>query len=238
MIILHLYYDLCNLYGESGNVLAMRNYLEQLGIEPIIKFATIQDSLNLDDVDIIYIGSSTEENQLMVLNHLKKYQSEIKDYINNNGFILVTGNAIELFGKTIDNKESLNVFNYDCKTVPFRLVDEALFQDQKEFVLGFTNRNRVLKHKSELSLFKVIKGIGDEPNKDEEGIKFKNFYGTYLIGPLLVRNPYFLSKFMNKVILSKYPNFDIKSINLDLEKKAYHEFMNNYYSEYIEKVVK
>lgn len=237
MTILHLYYDLCNLYGESGNVLAMKNYLEQLGIETIIKFATIQDAINFDNVDIVYIGSSTEENQLMVLNHLKKYQKEIKDYINHDGFVLATGNAIELFGKTIDNEKAINLFGYDCKTVPFRLVDEALFQNQNNFILGFTNRNRVLKHKTESSLFKVIKGIGDEPNKEEEGVKFKNFYGTYLIGPLLVRNPYFLSEFMDKSILSKYHDFNIKSVNLDLEKKAYHEFMKNYYSEYMEKVV-
>ena len=42
---------------------------------------------------------------------------------------------------------------------------------------------------------------------------------------------------MDKAILSKYHDFNIKSVNLDLEKKAYHEFMKNYYSEYMEKVV-
>lgn len=233
MIILHLYYDLCNLYGESGNVKAMKNYLEELGIETVIKFSTLHEKINLDNVDIVYIGSSTEENQYIVLNHLKQYKKELKKYISNGGFVLATGNAIELFGKTIDNEKGLNIFDYDCKTISFRLVDEALFKNNNNYILGFINRNRVLKNKLENHLFEVVKGIGDDLNANIEGIKENNFYGTYLIGPLLVRNPYFLSEFMNKIILFKYPDFVIKKVNLDLEEKAYQEFMKNYYSEYL-----
>ena len=31
--ITHLYYDLLNLYGEQGNIKALKNYLENMGIK-------------------------------------------------------------------------------------------------------------------------------------------------------------------------------------------------------------
>ena len=44
--ILHLYYDLMNLYGESGNVKALKKQLEDQGVDVSIKFLTIDDELN------------------------------------------------------------------------------------------------------------------------------------------------------------------------------------------------
>ena len=78
----HLYYDLMNLYGESGNVKALKMQLEGQGIKTTIKFLTIDDDLNFKDYDIVYIGSGTENNQKIVLNHLLKYL--VKEIINKN----------------------------------------------------------------------------------------------------------------------------------------------------------
>ena len=40
--------------------------------------------------------------------------------------------------------------------------------------------------------FKVKFGIGENENNDYEGVKYKNFFGTHISGPVLVRNPEFL----------------------------------------------
>ena len=45
--IAHLYYDLLNLYGESGNVKALEYQLEGQGITVKIKFLTIGDTIDL-----------------------------------------------------------------------------------------------------------------------------------------------------------------------------------------------
>ena len=41
-------------------------------------------------------------------------------------------------------------------------------------------------------LFTVRKGYGNDLKDEHEGIHYKNFFGTYLLGPLLIRNPYLL----------------------------------------------
>lgn len=235
--IMHLYYDLFNLYGENGNVKAMQNYLNQMNIDVKIKFVTLNDEISLDDVDILYIGSTTEENQVVAIPHIMKYQKQIKKYFDDGGYILSTGNSIELFGNFIikNNKKikTLKLLNFDTKIEDFRLVDEALFSCDliSNKILGFINRNSVMKNVQCNSLFQVIKGIGYFPKEIKEGIHEKNFYGTYLIGPILIRNPKFLEYLMNEIILKKYPSFEIPKVDLSLEESAYEEFMKNYYSE-------
>ena len=113
--IAHLYYDLMNLYGEIGNIKALKYSLENSGVKVQIDNLTINDNIDFNKYDILYIGMGTEDNQILVLNDILKYKEEIKEYIENNKFILATGNSIELFGKTINKIHALNIFEYTSK---------------------------------------------------------------------------------------------------------------------------
>lgn len=230
--ILYLYYDILNLYGESGNIKALKYYFESLGIDTHIKFTTLNEEINLKNIDLIYLGMGSENNQLLVLKHLKKYKKEIEKYILNYGFVLSTGNSFELFGKSLDKEKGLGIFEYKSKKEDYRIVDEALYKTPliNKYILGFTNRNSVL-ISNENNLFEVIKGVGNTPGDTKEGFNKYNFYGTYLVGPILIRNPEFLRYLCNKIIKKKDSNFKIKKVNLKLEENAYQEFMKNYYSD-------
>lgn len=237
--IMHLYYDLLNLYGESGNIKALKNTLEQIGIDVYIKFVTLDEEINLKNVDLLYIGMGTISNQKLAIDHICKYKKEIKEYIDNNGFVLATGNAIELFGKKINyldkTKKALDIFNYESSEINFKIADEVLckYENIKPYLIGFTNRNSVIKEDIETPLFKIIKGTGNNLYNNKDGFQFKNFYGTYLIGPILIRNPEFLKYLIKKIVTNKNKSFKLKKFDLTLENKAYHEFMNNYYKDYI-----
>lgn len=224
--IAHLYYDLMNLYGDSGNVKALKFYLEKQGVKVSVKLLSIDDEFCLDDYDIIYIGSGTENNQKMVLNHLLKYRTKIDELIENNKFFLITGNAFELFGKEITDMndstyKALNIFDYTSKQEKKRKVDEALFKCSliDDYVIGFQNQSGMAC--GNFNLFEVIKGIGSNIDNKVEGLHYKNFYGTYLIGPILVRNPKFLNYFIRELISSKNPKFKFKKVNQTFEKKAF-----------------
>ena len=78
--IAHLYYDLLNLYGESGNVKALEYQLEGQGITVKIKFLTIGDTLDFSKYDFVYMGAGTEENQKLALKHLIKYKDKVKEW--------------------------------------------------------------------------------------------------------------------------------------------------------------
>lgn len=229
--IVHLYYDILNLYGESGNIKAIKSYLEKQDIKVNIKFITLNDKIDLTNIDLLYVGCGTSNNQLMILKHINKYKKEIKEFIDNNKFVIATGNSIELFGKTIDNNKALGIFNYNSTKTDFRIVDEALFKCNliKSNVIGFQNQGSVIKD-IDNNLFEVIKGTGSYPKSKYEGYTYNNFYGTYLIGPILVRNPELLTYLMNKLIKENGKNWKIKKINLKFEQKAFNNFINLYYN--------
>lgn len=237
--IAHLYYDLMNLYGENGNVRVLAKTLEKQGLNVEVRFLSIEDNINFDDYDFFYIGTGSEENQLLVLNHLMKYKKEIKKVIENGKYFIVTGNAIELFGKCINMTDkqvidTLAIFDYETNLIDFRIIGEQIYTtsliDKK--IIGFQNRQTIIKD-CKNNLFNVVTGTGYEPNAKFEGIHYKNFFGTYLLGPFFVRNPYFLD-----LIITDYMNTLSKAYKQDKDDviyKAYHEYINNFGNEKVDR---
>mgnify|MGYP004474118063 FL=1 len=213
----HLYYDLMNLYGEIGNIKVLTYHLKNQGIKVNIKNLSINDDINFDELDLIYIGSGTNNNQLLVLNDILKYKEDIHKYYNDNKFFLITGNAIELFGEKIidiDNNihEGLKLFDYYTKENKKRIVNEVYIPSlfTKENILGFNNHFG--------SIYK------DNIKLDNNFIFNNNFYGTYTLG-LLARNPSFTKYFIKQLIINKNKKFKIKDFNFKLDKKAYTDFI-------------
>ena len=229
----HLFYDLLNLYGESGNILALKQALETQRIAVEIRNLSLNDEWNLEELDFIYIGTGTEGNQKIALEYLKQYKESIKQYIENNKFFLATGNAMELFGEYILNKEikeeTLGLFDYYTEKTKSRRVSECIFKikniDSK--ILGFENNNGKTIN-AKMPMFTVEKGFGTEKDSGEEGFFYKNFYGTYLIGPVLARNPELLEKLCKDLILNKDENFEFKEFDFEIEKEACRRYMKKY----------
>lgn len=231
--IAHLYYDLMNLYGENGNTRVLCKKLVDQGLKVEVHFLSIDDNIDFSKYDIFYIGSGSEENASLVLEHLKNYQSDLKKAINEGKFFIVTGNALELFGTKIINLDdsstpTLGIFDYECKVTDFRIIGEQVFTCPliKEKVIGFQNRNTVINDYPH-NLFDVITGTGYKPKVMQEGILEKHFYGTYLLGPLLVRNPYLLDKIVKEIITSFALEYKENKKN-DVSYKAYHEYIKNF----------
>ena len=185
----HLYYDLLNLYGEIGNIKALEYHLENQGIKVIIKNLSIDDEIDFNKLDLIYIGSGTENNLKLAKEHLDKYKEKITKQIKNNKFFLITGSATNLF----TDYENLNLKLIDKDK---RITKEVTLKSNinNTTIYAFINRNGLITTK-ENNLFQ------------EEGLKINNFYLTNLIGPLLVKNPKFLEYFIKKLIRSKNKKF-------------------------------
>ena len=233
--ILHLYYDLLNLYGEIGNIKAIVNSLEKENLKVTVDKLSINDNIDFDKYDFIYMGSGTENNQMIVLKDIIKYKNKIKKYIESNKFFLATGNSYELFGKSIYDDTlhtALGIFDYTSKKSKDRLVGDTVvkcdFIDTP--IIGFQNQSGIIKDNSN-PMFEVISGIGSFNESKGEGINYNNLYGTYLLGPILVRNPGIHKYIVEKLIKTKYPKFKLKKLDLDVDTKAYERYMKEYHKE-------
>ena len=217
--ILHLYYDLLNLYGENANLRALKNSLEKQGQKVKIDFISIDDKANILDYDFIYFGSGSDEEINLAKKDILKYKKDLIKYINDKKFMLVTGNGLDILEGILD---------YKVKKLDFRIVGEQVytFNEFKELVIGFNNRDSVIYESNEEALFKVKNGTGRDINVLDEGIKKNNFYGTYLLGPILVRNPYLLKHITKKLLESKKLKY--KNVKKDVSYVAYEEFLKNF----------
>lgn len=211
----HLYYDLMNLYGEIGNLKVIEYQLKKQKINVIIDRLSLDDKIEFEKYDLIYMGSGTKKSTLLVLEDLKKYKQQVKEYIENNKFMLVTGNSINVFSKKIGDTEALNIFDFNISYSNARLVGDVILDN----IIGFQNRDTLIENNNN-PIF----------NNSEIGIHYKNFYGTYIIGPLLIRNPNFSQKFIKNLIISKKNDFKFRKFDFEIDKKASKSYVETYYN--------
>ena len=224
--ICHLYYDLMNLYGETGNIKAITSLLDKQDVEYEVLYKTIDDTIKFKEYDIIFIGCGDKENQKLVLKDIIKYKKDIKDIIEDTT-IIATGNSFELFGKKIDDESALGIFNYKTTSVEELIKGEQICKTSliDKTVVGFQNRLSINDIK-ENYLFDVVNGNGNNAEDTHEGYHEYNFYGTYTFGPLLIRNPYLLEY----IIKNLFKKLDIKykAVKDTPDIKAYDEFIKNF----------
>lgn len=231
--IAHLYYDLMNLYGEIGNIMALEKGFNDQDMFTEVTNLTIGDKIDFNKYDIYYMGCGSEENQLLVINDILKYKDKINNAINSGKHFIFTGNSYEILGKYIEkiNGEKINtleIFDFYSKEVDKRIIGEEIVECDlyKETVIGFQNRQCVLNNKIN-HLFSVIEGFSDNYKSHYEGIHFKNLYATYNLGPLLIRNPLFKDHIIKEVLEKK--DILYQSIST-IDEKAYNEYIKNFIS--------
>ncbi len=232
--IAHLYYDLMNLYGENGNLRALKRFLERQDIKCDIHFLTIKDNIDFNKYDVFYMGMGSENSEFLVLEDILKYKTKIEESIKKGKHFLITGNSLELFGSYIIDEEkkkheALNIFPYYTEHQDFRIVGSAIFKTKliQEKIIGFQNRCGIM-HNIDKPIFKVLEGTGSSPELKKEGYIYKNFYGTYLLGPLFIRNPYLTNYIIKNIMKLKNKKYKLKIFNRTTEIKAYNKYLENF----------
>lgn len=196
MKILHLFHDLMNLYGEYANALALQRALSEAGKPAEIEKLSIGDDIRVLDYDYIYIGSGTERNQKVALEHLRPYAEQFKQALENGKVILATGNSFEMFGEKITDRygreyDGLKLFDFTVKESDVRIVEDVKAEFEGKSVIGFINKSSEIEGITH-PLFVIKQGVGNcKGQSSVEGIHRGGFYGTHIIGPLLIRNKHF-----------------------------------------------
>lgn len=235
--ILHLYYDLANLSGDSGNILAIKKALDDQKVNYTIDKLTIGDKIDFKKYELVYLGHMNYEVQEQIRDDILQYKKDLLSQIEKGMYFIATGNSYELFGKSINGKKALNLFNFEATKVTEiiseeelqneeRLVSEAICK-MKGFnypIIGFYNHGNEISNKDNI-MFDVIKGFGGTSKIHTEGVHKYHFYGTYLLGPLLIRNPYLLDDIIEKLLTDYNLPFEEKD---SLDKIAYKEYLRNF----------
>ena len=195
--LLHLYPDLMNLYGEYANVAALRRSLERQGAEVIVRTGTLYEDIDFSGADFLYMGAGTESAQLTALEDLRRYESAVRAALDRGAVVLATGNAMELFGRSITGPDG--TAHAGLGLFPFRTAVSGTERIQGDCLavgaatgqvaVGFVNKASQTTD-VEHPLFRMEHGPGNNAGTAEDGVWEGSFYGTHLIGPLLMKNPH------------------------------------------------
>lgn len=212
-----LFPEICNLFGNMYNI----KYLEKSVQDIEIIYTSLTDTPKFVDekVDMIYMAPMTENSQELVIEKLKPYTDKIKELIEQNQLFLVIGNALEIFGKYIENEDGSRIEGLGITDL---YAKRDMMHRYNSLFLGKIEDIKIVGFKSQFAmsygdnssnyLFNALKGPGINEASKFEGIRINNFMGTYVLGPILVLNPYF-TKYLLKLI-------GIKDINLAYEEEA------------------
>ncbi|MBQ7896102.1 MAG: hypothetical protein IJ364_06055 [Oscillospiraceae bacterium] len=203
MIIEILFSKYCNLFGDSKNI----EYIKLSLPEAEYKMTEITDEKPYfaeHDVDMIYLGGMTEKGQKRVLDWLRPYKARIEELIAQNVVFLITGNAFEVFAKSIYNKtsketiEGLGVFDLKTEIDLFdRFHSKCTGMLEDIQIVGFRSQfSRVYGDNSKEYFLQCDRGFGINKDTVFEGVRRNNFMGTHLLGPILVLNPLFMEYIM------------------------------------------
>ncbi len=204
MIVEILYPEFCNLFSETSNT----KYLQCCLTDADFVFTEYNDepAFVKNDVNLIYLGCMTEHSQEMIIKRLLPYRERLIELIENDTPVLATGNAMEIFSSYIQKDDgsridALNIFNFYAKRdmkKRFNCLMMGSFEDMT--IVGFkTQFTFAYSENFNHPFIKVIRGTGMNPECQIEGIRYHNFFGTYLVGPFLVLNPDFTLYLLKKM---------------------------------------
>ena len=231
MKILHLFYDLMNLYGDYANVLALERTLSEKGADFETEKLSIDDSLEFlkensaGGYGFIYIGSGTERNQKAALEYLRQFlvpdteaegtppTENLKKALNSKTVMLCTGNSFEMFGRSITDKngrryDGIGLFDFETIEGSERIVADIKADFNGNDIIGFINKSSTLEKSGIATPFFKLKQTDDSSkgagnsdwDRENEGIISGGFYGTHIIGPLLIRNKVMAEYFADLLI--------------------------------------
>lgn len=222
-----LFPEVCNLYGDMFNIKYLEKYIDE--VECIKTALTDTPRFVSEDVNMIYMAPMPESIQELAIKKLEPYKERIKELIDKKVVFLLVGNAVEVFGKYIENEdgskiEALGLLDLYAKRDMMHRHNSAFIGDFEDIkVIGYKSQFTMIYTDNQENYFaKVEKGIGINKESKLEGIRVNNLIGTYLLGPVLVLNP-LLTKKILEMLGVKEPKLKYEADLIDAYQKRLEE---------------
>src|SRR3989344_2889884 len=99
LVIGYLYGDLMNIYGDTGNIIALQKRAQWRGIEVTIKQISVGDNFKKGEVDVFFFGGGQDQAQEIVAKDLQKKGRIIKSEVERGVPLLSICGGYQLLGK-------------------------------------------------------------------------------------------------------------------------------------------
>ncbi len=241
----HLYPDNMNLYGDLGNIVTLEKRCSWRQIDLEIIKVNVGDSIDLEKVDLLFLGGGQDQGQKIIATDLLKRKEEIQKEIDRGLVALTICGGFQLFGQYFQTKTEkipgIGVFDSYTVAGEKRLIGNVVVdiskssqewtpgfnhftpKDKRATLVGFENHSgqTILGSKCK-PLGYIKKGFGNRGDGGYEGGVYKNAFGTYLHGSLLPKNPWFADYLISLAYFRRYhDNIDLALLDDQIELEAH-----------------
>ncbi len=225
--IAHLYPELLNLYGDSGNIITLAKRLEWRGLTPKIAEVSIDDTPSFKEVDLVFIGGGSDREQRIVCEKLLAQKAELAAYVADGGVLLAVCGGYQLLGHSYlmgDEKvEGLGLVDLYTDRGNPRLIGNIATQSDlsPQPIVGYENHGgRTHLGAGVRPLGKVLFGHGNDGTTGYEGCWQDNVVGTYIHGPLLPKNPGVTDALLSAALERRYGDGALEPLDDTVELAA------------------
>ncbi|MBI4038225.1 glutamine amidotransferase [Candidatus Daviesbacteria bacterium] len=214
LIIGYLYGNLMNIYGDMGNIIALKKRAQWRGIE--VKVVNISLGVKLSHPpggikpDIYFFGGGQDQQQEIVANDLKTKGKIIKQEVERGVPLLSICGGYQLLGEYYKPHKGpklpgVGLFPAYTAAGDKRMIGNIVIDSQFGKLVGFENHSgKTFLKKGAQSLGKVVRGFGNNGEDQTEGCIYKNAIGCYMHGSLLPKNPQLADWLLQKALEIKY----------------------------------
>ena len=247
--ICHLYPDIMDTYGDTGNIITIKKRCAGRGIKTEVVSISLGENFKQDEFDLIFFGGGQDKTQFVVAKDLAKKAKSIKNSVENDAVLLSICGGYQLlqnYFKTLEGEEIKGISLFDAHTTSSttRMIQNLLVKVTPELqneisasyqstinnqqstisLIGFENHSgKTYLGKNLKPLGKVIKGSGNNGEDQTEGAVYKNAFGCYLHGSLLPKNPHFADYLISKALERRYGKIKLKPLDDTFEWQAHEQ---------------
>ncbi|HEX5331511.1 MAG TPA: glutamine amidotransferase [Cellulomonas sp.] len=226
VVIAHLYPDDMNIYGDVGNVIALRRRLEWRGIDVEVRSVEVGSPFDFAGVDIVFGGGGQDSGQQVVAEDLLARGDDLRSLAAGGTPMLVVCGTYQLFGSSVVTADSaaldgIGIFGARTVAGASRLVGNIVVDSPFGRLVGFENHSgQTILDPGQDALGTVTSGFGNDRASQREGARTGNVIGTYLHGPVLPKNPHLTDHLLRVALERRCGPTELAPIPDDLERRA------------------
>lgn len=207
--IVHLYPKEMNIYGDTGNRLALQKRAEWRDIDVQVSLVGVGDTIP-SDADIIIGGGGQDAGQGKIQSDLQAKAKTLQKMADNGVVMLMICGMYQLFGRKFvthehETIEGIGILPLETVGGDVRMIGNTVYDTPFGQIVGYENHSGVTTLDDDAETLGVVtQGDGNNGKDGGEGCRVANVFGTYSHGPVLVKNPVFTDALLALALERKY----------------------------------
>lgn len=227
LVIAHLYPSELNLYGDSGNVTALRKRLEWRGYDVQVVTVGVGARFDLEGADIVVGGGGQDGGLQRVSKDLLRHGPALRTAVADGLPLLAVGGLYQLLGEgltTFAGREMPGIGLFAAVTIGSsrRMIGHVVVESPLGKIVGFENHSGdTILGPGQSPLGEVVRGHGNNARRQWEGAMLGHAVGTYLHGPVLPQNPALTDHLISAALRRRLPAAGLTALGDELELAAH-----------------